>query len=153
MASSGFQQVIVCGRLSKDVEIKYTPNGDAVAKITIPTSESWTDKQTGEAREKTQWHTIIAWRKPAEIIAQYCHKGDWLQVIGKLETRKWTNRDGQDQYTTEIKMESFTFVGNKSSGSGQTAGDARHGQQQSQPARQPAPAMVDDGFDDSELPF
>lgn len=95
-------KVILIGNLGKDPEIRYTPNGGAVASLTIATSESWKDKQTGEKQERTEWHRVVLFGRLAEIAREYLHKGSKLYIEGKLQTRKWQDQNGQDRYTTEI---------------------------------------------------
>ena len=104
---SGINKVIVLGNLGKDPEVRFMPNGDAVANLTIATSETWKDKQTGEAKEKTEWHRIVIFGKLASIAGEYLKKGSKVYIEGSLQTRKWTNKDGQDQYTTEIVLQGF----------------------------------------------
>ena len=98
---AGVNKVILIGRLGNDPEMRYMPSGEAVANLSIATSENWTDKNTGAKREKTEWHRVVAFRKLAEIIGQYCKKGDQIYIEGKLQTRKWSDKNGQDHYTTE----------------------------------------------------
>lgn len=99
---SGINKVIIVGRLGNDPEMRTMPNGDPVAKINVATSEEWTDKNTGEKKQNTEWHSIIAFRKLADIIGQYLKKGSQVYVEGKISTRKWQDQNGQDRYTTEI---------------------------------------------------
>ena len=98
---SGVNKVIVIGNLGKDPEIRYTQGGDAVANFSVATSETWKDK-SGTKQEQTEWHNIVAWRKLAEICGEYLKKGSKVFVMGKLQTRKWQDKDGNDRYTTEI---------------------------------------------------
>jgi len=102
MAGGGVNKVILIGNLGADPEVRYMPNGDAVATIRLATSESWKDKNTGEARERTEWHRVVFFRRLAEVVAQYLHKGSQVYVEGRLQTRKWQGQDGQDRYTTEV---------------------------------------------------
>jgi single-strand DNA-binding protein len=102
MAQKGLNQVSLIGNLGKDPEVKYMPSGDAVANITVATSETWNDKNSGEKKEKTEWHRVVFFGKIAEVVAQYLKKGSKVFVQGKLQTRKWQNNDGQDMYTTEV---------------------------------------------------
>ena len=104
---SGINKVIVLGNLGKDPEVKFMPNGGAVANLTIATSESWKDKQTGEPKEKTEWHRVAIFGKLAEIAGEYLKKGSKVYIEGALQTRKWQNAQGQDQYTTEIVLQGF----------------------------------------------
>ena len=101
------------GRLGADPEIRYMPNGDPVANFSIAVGEKWTDKQTGEAKENTEWVRIVAFRKLAEIIAEYLKKGSQVFISGKLKTRKWQDQNGQDRYTTEIIADQMQMLGSK----------------------------------------
>ena len=107
---TGVNKVIILGRLGKDPEVRFMPNGDAVANLTVATSESWKDKQTGEKKEKTEWHRVAMFGKLAEIAGEYLKKGSNVYLEGKLQTRKWQNQQGQDQYTTEIVLQGFGGV-------------------------------------------
>ncbi|HGN1706788.1 TPA: single-stranded DNA-binding protein [Providencia rettgeri] len=102
MASRGVNKVILIGNLGQDPEIRYMPNGGAVANLTLATSESWRDKQTGEMREKTEWHRVVIFGKLAEVAGEYLKKGSQVYIEGSLQTRKWQDQSGQDRYTTEI---------------------------------------------------
>lgn len=99
---SGVNKVIVVGNCGKDPEIKNMPSGGAVANISIATSESWKDKNTGDQQERTEWHRVVFFNRLAEIVEQYVKKGTKLYVEGSLRTRKWQDKNGQDRYTTEI---------------------------------------------------
>ena len=107
---SGVNKVILIGNLGKDVDIKFMPSGEAVANITLATSDTWKDKNTGEQKEKTEWHRVSMFGKLAEIAGEYLKKGSKVYIEGKLQTRKWTNQQGQDQYTTEIVLQGFNGV-------------------------------------------
>jgi len=98
----GVNKVILIGNLGKDPEVRYSPNGGAIANITLATSESWKDKNTGEQVDKTEWHRIVFFRRLAEVVGEYLKKGSKVYIEGKLQTRKWQDKDGQDRYTTEI---------------------------------------------------
>ena len=102
MASRGINKVIVLGNLGKDPEVRYMPSGGQVTNITVATSESWKDKDTGEQKEVTEWHRIVFFNRLAEIAGQYLKKGSQVYIEGALKTRKWQGQDGQDRYTTEI---------------------------------------------------
>lgn len=110
MASRGVNKVILVGNLGNDPEIRYMPSGGAVANITIATSESWRDKNTGEQREKTEWHRVALFGKLAEVAGEYLRKGSQVYIEGQLQTRKWQNQQGQDQYTTEVVVQGFNGV-------------------------------------------
>jgi single-strand DNA-binding protein len=103
-------KVIIVGNLGKDPEVRFMPNGGAVANITVATSDTWKDKQTGEQKEKTEWHRVVMFGKLAEIAGEYLKKGSKVYLEGSLQTRKWTNQQGQDQYTTEIVLQGFNGV-------------------------------------------
>ncbi|WP_017221669.1 single-stranded DNA-binding protein [Moritella dasanensis] len=125
MASRGVNKVIILGNLGNDPEIRSFPNGGAVANLTIATSESWRDKQTGEQREKTEWHRVAVFGKLAEIAGEYLRKGSQVYIEGALQTRKWQDQNGQDRYTTEVVVQGFNGVM-------QMIGARQGGQQQQQ---------------------
>ncbi|EDW2768881.1 TPA: single-stranded DNA-binding protein SSB2 [Salmonella enterica subsp. enterica] len=102
MATRGVNKVILVGNLGQDPEVRYMPNGGAVANLTLATSESWRDKHDGEIREQTEWHRVVVFGKLAEIASEYLRKGSQVYIEGQLRTRKWTDQSGQDKYTTEV---------------------------------------------------
>ncbi|EBJ8046285.1 TPA: single-stranded DNA-binding protein SSB2 [Salmonella enterica subsp. enterica serovar Agona] len=102
MATRGVNKVILVGNLGQDPEVRYMPNGGAVANLTLATSESWRDKQDGEIREHTEWHRVVVFGKLAEIASEYLRKGAQVYIEGQLRTRRWTDQSGQDKYTTEV---------------------------------------------------
>lgn len=104
MGSKGVNKVIIVGNLGKDPEVRYLPNGGAVANLTLATSESWRDKQSGETKEKTEWHRVVLFGKLAEVAGEYLRKGSQVYIEGKLTTRKWTDQAGAEKYTTEIHV-------------------------------------------------
>jgi len=145
--SRGVNKVILIGRLGKDPETRYTPSGAAVTNFSLATSESWKDKNTGEKQEKTEWHNIVTFGKLAEICGEYLKKGSECYVEGSLITEKWTDKSGNDRYTTKIKCNEMQMLGSKND-SPSTAP-----QQPSQPAQnQPAFSDDDNTFDD-DIPF
>jgi len=105
MATRGVNKVILIGNLGNDPEVRYMPNGNAVANVSIATSDSWKDKQTGEQRERTEWHRVVFFGKLAEIVGQYLKKGSKIYVEGRLQTKKWQAQDGSDRYTTEVVVD------------------------------------------------
>jgi len=109
---AGVNKVILVGRLGRDPEIRYTPDGTAVANFSIATSDEWTDKGTQERKERTEWHRIVAWRRLGEICGEYLSKGRQVYVEGKLQTRSW-EKDGVTRYTTEIVASDVQFLGGK----------------------------------------
>ncbi|UXI01579.1 single-stranded DNA-binding protein [Photobacterium sp. TY1-4] len=133
MASRGINKVILVGNLGNDPEIRYMPNGGAVANITVATSESWRDKSTGEQREKTEWHRVALFGKLAEVAGEYLRKGSQVYIEGQLQTRKWQDQNGQDRYTTEIVVQGYNgimqMLGGRQGG-GQGMGAPMGGQQQ-----------------------
>src|SRR5690554_3610853 len=102
MASRGINKVILIGNLGADPEVRYTQNSTAIANLSVATSETWKDKQTGEQREQTEWHRVVCYRRVAEIAGEYLRKGSKVYIEGRLQTRKWQGQDGKDNYTTEI---------------------------------------------------
>ena len=158
---SGINKVIIVGRLGTDPEMRTMPNGDPVAKISLATSESWTDKQTGEKRQQTEWHSVIAFRKLAEIMAQYLKKGGQVYIEGKLRTRKWQAQDGTDRYTTEIIADRMEMLGSAQSNNNlaqESQGEPTNQkpQQHAKPQRDPLSAqaeMEDAGGFDDDIPF
>lgn len=136
----GINKVIIVGNLGQDPEIRYMSDGTAVTNFSVATSETWKDKQTGEKREKTEWHRIVAWRKLGEICGQYLAKGRQVYVEGKLQTRSW-EKDGITRYTTEIVATDVQFLGGRDDGGGRP--------------RQSAPSsnrMVDQGYPEPPMP-
>ena len=146
------------GRLGADPEIRYMPNGDMVANLSIAVSETWKDNQSGEAREKTEWVRIVAFRKLAEIIGQYLKKGAPVFISGKMKTRKWTDNAGQERYTTEVVLGAFrgemTLLDSRNAGGASDGGFAPSFDApaaagwDSKPAAAPAAGGLDD-----EIPF
>ncbi|OCG07873.1 single-stranded DNA-binding protein [Gilliamella sp. wkB178] len=102
MASRGINKVILIGNLGQDPEVRVMPNGTSVATMSVATSEVWKDKQTGETRDRTDWHRVVAFGKVAEIVGEYVKKGAQVYIEGQLQTRKWQDQSGQDRYTTEV---------------------------------------------------
>lgn len=145
MAARGVNKVILVGNLGADPETRYMPSGSAVTNLRIATNESWKDKQTGEQQDRTEWHRVVMFERLAEIAAEYLRKGSQVYIEGKLQTRKWQDRDGNDRYTTEIRASEMQMLGGRSAGGAPAAGP---------PAgdRAPASAGVADDFDD-DIPF
>lgn len=132
---AGVNKVIVLGNLGKDPEVRFMPSGGAVANLTVATSETWKDKQTGEPKEKTEWHKVAIFGKLAEIAGEYLKKGSKVYLEGALQTRKWQNAEGQDQYTTEIVVQGFNGIMQMldSKPQSQSAPQQQSGFQQQQP--------------------
>ncbi|MCP4431361.1 MAG: single-stranded DNA-binding protein, partial [Gammaproteobacteria bacterium] len=145
---------IIVGTLGQDPEIKYTASGSAVVNVSVATNESWKDKQTGEAQERTEWHRIVMFNKLAEIASQYLKKGSQAYFEGRIQTRKWQDQSGNDRYSTEIVANDMQMLGGRPQGSDNTVPfnpPAQQAQQPSKPASSPDIAPIDDGFDD--IPF
>lgn len=113
---SDLNRVMLIGRLGADPEQRYMPNGKAVVNIRVATSETWKDRNSGERQERTEWHSIVAFDKLAEIIAEYLRKGSQVFIEGKLQTRKWQDKEGKDRYTTEIIAQSMQMLGGRPQG-------------------------------------
>lgn len=154
----GVNKVILIGNLGKDPEVRYMPSGGAVANVTIATSESWKDKQSGEMRENTEWHNVVFFNRLAEIVGEYLKKGSKVYVEGRLQTRKWQDKSGQDRYTTEIVASEMQMLDSKGgSGGGQGYSQGGGGQSRSQGGGDPGfdqsrPAASGGDFDD-DIPF
>lgn len=149
----GINKVILVGNLGADPETRYMPSGGAVTNLSLATSETWKDKQTGEQKERTEWHKVAMFSRLAEIAAEYLRKGSQVYIEGKLRTRKWQDRDGNDRYTTEIIADQMQMLGGRGGGGAPAAGDPGPG---SAPPRQneaagPGRGAADD-FDD-DIPF
>ena len=126
----GINKVIIVGNLGGDPETRYMPSGSAVTNITVATNESWKDKQTGEQKDRTEWHKVAMFNRLAEIAAEYLRKGSQVYIEGKLRTRKWQGKDGQDRYTTEIIADEMQMLGGRGgAGGGGSFGGGGGGQQ------------------------
>lgn len=141
---AGINKAIIVGRLGRDPELRYTPDGTAVANFSVATSEEWKDKNSGEKKERTEWHRIVAWRRLGEICGEYLSKGRQVYVEGKLQTRSW-EQDGVTRYTTEIVATDVQFLGNRDDAGGapRTGGGMDQGY--------PEPPMAD--TQDDDIPF
>ena len=152
--AKGVNKVILIGNVGKDPDVRYMPNGNAVANVTLATSESWKDKNSGETQERTEWHRIVFFRRLAEIVGEYVKKGSKLYIEGKLQTRKWQDQSGQDRYTTEIVADQMQMLDSRGGGGGGSSApydSPRPGAsaETNSPAASPMP---DDSFDD-DIPF
>ena len=163
--AKGINKVILIGNLGKDPEVRYMTNGEAVANLTLATSDSWKDKATGEQQERTEWHNLVFYRRLAEIAGEYLKKGSKIYVEGKLQTRKWQDKNsGTDRYTTEIIVNEMQMLDGRGAGSGHSSsgggggGDYNEAPQQGASrasGTRPAPtqtAPAADEFDD-DIPF
>ena len=144
MAMKGVNKVVVLGNVGQDPEVRYSPSGMCFCNLSVATRESWKDKQTGERKERTEWHRVVLQGKLAEIAGEYVKKGSQVYFEGKLQTRKWQGQDGQDKYTTEIIVDSFSGVMQLLGGKQQSSQPAQQQQQPqggySRPQQQPQPA-------------
>lgn len=161
MASRGINKVILIGFLGQDPEIRYLPSGPAVANLSLATSESWRDKQSGEEKEKTEWHRVVLFGKLAEIAGEYLRKGSQVYIEGQLQTRKWQDNAGVERYSTEIVVKqqgTMQMIGNRPSGSpaGNNQPADGQGTNQFSGSQQPRPAPQNNeppmDFDD-DIPF
>jgi single-strand DNA-binding protein len=116
-------KVILIGNLGRDPEVRYMPSGDAIVNINLATTDKWRDKKSGDQQERTEWHRIVMFGKPAEIAAEYLKKGSQAYFEGRLQTRKWTDKEGQDRYTTEIVADRMQMLGSRSGGAARAIPD------------------------------
>lgn len=143
---ANLNKVMLIGRLGRDPELRYTQSNTPVATLNVATSETWTDRQSGERKESTEWHRVVVWGKQAETVERYLSKGRQVYVEGSLQTREWEDRDGNKRYTTEVKAFRVQFL------------DSRAGNGGSERSDEPPPPSEDDtgfdqGFSDDEIPF
>lgn len=127
MASRGINKVILIGNLGADPEVRYTQNSTAIANLSVATSETWKDKQSGEQREQTEWHRVVCYRRLAEIAGEYLRKGSKVYIEGRLQTRKWQGQDGKDNYTTEIVCNDMQMLDSRGGQSGGNFGGNQGG--------------------------
>ena len=163
-------KVIVLGNLGRDPEVRYTPNGSAVCNLRIATTRNWKSKDSGEKMEETEWHSVVLYDRQAEIAGEYLKKGRPVYIEGRLKTRKWTDKEGLERYTTEIVADSMQLLGGREGGGGGGAEDegAGHSERSAAPQRtapasrpapqaasRPAPQKSSTGFDnmDDDIPF
>jgi single-strand DNA-binding protein len=156
-------KVIIVGNLGRDPETRYMPNGEAVTNIAVATTEKWNDKASGEKKELTEWHRITFYRKLAEIAGQYLRKGSQVYVEGRLQTRKWTDKEGVERYTTEIIADTMQMLGSRQGAGGSAPMDDDYGsapatsapRQNAAPAPRPAASRPAPNFSDmdDDIPF
>lgn len=147
---SSVNKVILIGNLGKDPEVRYMSNGDAVANVTLATTDNWKDKE-GQKQEKTEWHRVTFYRKLAEIVEKYLGKGSQIYIEGRLETRKWTDKSGNERYTTEVIAQDMKMMGGKKDGGKPEEKDGRS----SHSVRKEPPVKTGTPFDDmdDDIPF
>lgn len=163
----GINKVILVGNVGQDPEVRFMPSGGAVTNLSIATTDSWNDKQSGQKQDRTEWHRVSMFNKLAEIAGEYLRKGSQVYIEGRLQTRKWQDNNGNDRYTTEIIASDMQMLGGRGGEGGGTAsfggqqqggqqggGQQQRSQQQARPqqAPQPAPMSGPDDFDD-DIPF
>ena len=141
---AGINKVILIGNLGGDPEVRYTPSGVAVAQFNIATSEEWKDKDSGEKRERTEWHRIVAWRRLGEICGEYLSKGQQVYVEGRIQTNTWEDKEGNKRYTTEIIANTVQFLGRRESSESARPRSTSPADYQGVPAQGPA---------DDDIPF
>ena len=146
MARSGINKVIIVGNLGQDPEIKYTAGGAAVTTLSIATSDSWKDKDSGMDQERTEWHRVVLWRRLAEVAGEYLKKGSKVYIEGQLQTRKW-EQEGQTRYTTEIIARDMQFLDSRGSSNNEST------QKSSEMNDQSAANVPDSAIDDDDIPF
>ena len=142
----GVNKVILIGNLGKDPEMRYTQSGTAVANFSLATTDSWTGKD-GNKEERTEWHNIVAWARLAEICSQYLTKGRQVYIEGRIQTRKWEDKDGNTRYTTEIVAQNMQMLGSRGEGGGDFGGEYAGG------GGGPAPGPDNAGVTDDDIPF
>ncbi len=151
----GINKVILIGNLGADPETRYTAGGSAVTNVSLATTDSWRDKQSGEQQEKTEWHKVVFFGRLAEIAAEYLRKGSQIYVEGRIQTRKWQGKDGQDRWTTEIVGNEMQMLGSRGGGQGQSPPpdfDSSQSGGQASESSSPKKAAAGEDFDD-DIPF
>lgn len=150
--SKGVNKVILIGNLGQDPEVKYMPNGNAVANVTIATSESWKDRETGQQQERTEWHKVVFFNKVAEIVGQYLRKGAKIYIEGALKTRKWQDKEGQDRYTTEIVASEMQMLDSRGDSQQQAPQQNQAPQQRPQQQQRQQPQQQQGNYQDNGHP-
>ena len=148
-------KAILIGHLGKDPEVRYMPSGEAVANVTLATSETWKDK-SGVKQERTEWHNIVFFKRLAEIVGEYLKKGSLIYVEGRITTEKWTDKEGKDRYTTKIVANEMKMLGGKpGGGSFEVVENQSQAPERSAPAAKPAAPAAKSNFDnfDDDIPF
>jgi single-strand DNA-binding protein len=148
----GVNKAIIVGNLGRDPEVRYSANGNAIANVTIATTESWKDRQSGERQEKTEWHRVVFFSRLAEIAGEYLKKGSQVYIEGRLQTRKWEDRDGNERYTTEIVANEMQMLGGRGGGDSQGGSAPDYSEAGAAPASGSGSGGQDGDFDD-DIPF
>jgi single-strand DNA-binding protein len=148
----GVNKVILIGHLGQDPQSRAMPSGKAVVNLRVATSDQWRDKQTGENKEATEWHNVVMFDRLAEIAAEYLRKGSQIYVEGRIRTRKWQDKEGNDRYTTEIVANEMNMLGGRGGDRGAGGAPERSRERSPEPAARAEPAGVAESFDD-DIPF
>lgn len=148
-------KVILVGNLGRDPEVRYTASGDAICNLSVATTDNWRDKATGERKEMTEWHRVSFFGKTAEVCGQYLKKGSQIYVEGSLRTRKWTDKDGQEKYTTEIRGDAMQMLGGRQGTGGQQSGGDGYDNEPTGNSQAPSKEGPKPSFDDlgDDIPF
>lgn len=146
--SKGINKVILVGNLGNDPDIRYTASGSAVANISVATTDSWKDKESGETQDRTEWHRVVFFGRLAEIVGEYLRKGSQVYLEGRLQTRKWQDKGGNDRYTTEIVANEMQMLGGRNTQRASTGADAQHSDESRAPTSGGGSDFVDD-----DIPF
>jgi single-strand DNA-binding protein len=149
----GINKAIIVGNLGRDPEVRYTANGNAIANITVATTESWKDKQSGERQEKTEWHRVVFFGRLAEIAGEYLKKGAQVYIEGRLQTRKWEDKTGQERYTTEIVAGEMQMLGSRGGDASGAPDDNYSGEARSAAGSSSGGASGGDPDLDDDIPF
>lgn len=149
----GVNKVILIGNLGQDPETKSLPSGSAVTNIRLATTENWKDKQTGEKKEATEWHSVVFFDRMAEIAGQYLKKGSKVYIEGSLRTRKWQDKNGNDRYTTEIRATDMQMLDSKGGGGGGGAGGGGGDYERPKSEASRAAPVAEKSFEDDDIPF
>ena len=149
----GINKAIIVGNLGRDPEVRYTANGNAIANITVATTESWKDKQSGERQEKTEWHRVVFFGRLAEIAGEYLKKGSQVYIEGRLQTRKWEDKSGQERYTTEIVASEMQMLGSRGGGGSEASDDDNSGETRSAVGSSGGSTSGGDPDLDDDIPF
>ena len=149
----GINKVIIVGNLGADPDTRYMPSGGAVTNLSVATSESWRDKETGDQTERTEWHRVAMFNRLAEIAGEYLHKGSQVYIEGRLRTRKWQDKEGNDRYTTEIVADQMQMLGGRGGGMGAGGSSSQRSSQPSQAAQSAGGSPRAEPEFDDDIPF
>ena len=148
----GVNKAIIVGNLGRDPEVRYSANGNAIANVTVATTDSWKDRQSGEQQERTEWHRVVFFNRLAEVVAEYLKKGSQVFIEGRIQTRKWQDKDGNERWTTEIVANEMQMLGSRGSGGGTQGGPLDDPSATQAPSGSGSSGFSDSEFDD-DIPF